>query len=145
MQISHSQFERDRAVQIEKYENLEKKQQDLIKTYEIKNVELQGQNDQLNQALSQGELGIREQVEHWKSQYYDMERQHADIQSELEKEKALWEGKFDFLEKQKDQAKKDNEDALKQFQQTVDQLQKSQNENKQKVEHNQGLMLSQIE
>ena len=94
---------------------------------------------------SQGELGIREQVEHWKSQYYDMERQHADIQSELEKEKALWEGKFDFLEKQKDQAKKDNEDALKQFQQTVDQLQKSQNENKQKVEHNQGLMLSQIE
>jgi hypothetical protein len=59
-----------------------------------------------------------------------MERQHADLQSELEKEKALWEGKFDFLEKQKEQLKKDNEEALKQFQQTVDQLQKSQNENK---------------
>ena len=51
-----------------------------------------------------------------------MERQHADLQSELEKEKALWEGKFEFLEKQKEQAKKDNEDALKQFQSTVDQL-----------------------
>jgi len=49
--------------------------------------------------LSQGEIGIREQVENWKGQYYDMERQHADLQSELEKEKALWEGKFDFLEK----------------------------------------------
>lgn len=45
-----------------------------------------------------------------------MERQHADLQSELEKEKALWEGKFEFLEKQKEQAKKDNEDALRQFQ-----------------------------
>jgi len=28
-----------------------------------------------------------------------MERAHADLQSELEKEKALWEGKFEFLEK----------------------------------------------
>ena len=55
-----------------------------------------------------------------------MERQHADLQSELEKEKALWEGKFEFLEKQKDQAKKDNEEHLKNFQTTVEQLQKSQ-------------------
>lgn len=100
---------------MEKYENLERSQQELIKTYEIENQKLQDQNDQLNQALSQGELGIREQVEHWKGQYYEMERQHADLQSELEKEKALWEGKFEFLEKQKEQAKKDNEDALRQF------------------------------
>jgi hypothetical protein len=54
-----------------------------------------------------------------------MERQYADLQSEFEKEKALWEGKFEFLERQKEQAKKDNEDALRQFQQTVEQLQKS--------------------
>ena len=74
-----------------------------------------------------------------------MERQHADLQSELEKEKALWEGKFDFLEKQKDQAKKDNEDALRQFQQTVDQLQRSQNESKTKHEHNHNSVLQQLE
>ena len=42
-----------------------------------------------------------------------MERQQADLQKKLEKEEALWEGKFEFLEKQKEQAKKDNEDALK--------------------------------
>ena len=59
-----------------------------------------------------------------------MERQHADLQSELEKEKALWEGKFEFLEKQKEQAKKDNDEALRQFKETVEQLQKSQNESK---------------
>lgn len=95
--------------------------------------------------MSQGELGIREQVEHWKSQYYEMERQHADLTSELEKEKALWEGKFEFLEKQKEQAKKDNEDALRQFQQTVDQLQRSQNESKSKHEHNHNSVLQQLE
>lgn len=74
-----------------------------------------------------------------------MERQHADLQSELEKEKALWEGKFEFLEKQKDQAKRDNEEALKQFQATVDQLQRSQSENKQKHEHNQGIYIQNLE
>ena len=102
IQQSQSQFEREKAVQIEKYENLERQQKELIKNYEIENQRLQESNEQLNQALSQGELGIREQVEQWKSQYYEMERAHADLQSELEKEKALWEGKFEFLEKQKE-------------------------------------------
>ena len=70
-----------------------------------------------------------------------MERQHADLQSELEKEKALWEGKFEFLEKQLQWAKKDNEYALKKFQITADQLQKSHNENKQKHEHNHAMVV----
>ena len=52
--------------------------------------------------LSSGELGIREQVEHWKSQYYEIERVHADLQSEFDKEKALWEDKFEFHKKQKE-------------------------------------------
>jgi hypothetical protein len=52
MQQAISQNDRDRAVQVEKYENLERSQQDLIKTYEIENQKLQEQNDQLNHALS---------------------------------------------------------------------------------------------
>jgi len=40
MQILVSQNERDRAVQAEKYENLERSQQDLIKTYEEENLRL---------------------------------------------------------------------------------------------------------
>jgi len=38
------------------------------------------------------------------------------LQTEFEKEKALWLGKFEFLEKQKEQYKKDNEDAHQLFQ-----------------------------
>lgn len=70
-----------------------------------------------------------------------MEKQHAELQSELDKEKALWQGKFDFLERQKDQAKKDHDEALLKFQQTVEQLQKSQNEHKSKHEHNTNAVL----
>lgn len=40
VQQSHSQFEREKAVAIEKYENLERQQKDLIKTYEVENQKL---------------------------------------------------------------------------------------------------------
>ena len=74
-----------------------------------------------------------------------MERAHADLQSELEKEKALWEGKFEFLEKQKEQAKKDNEEALQQFRQTVDQLHKTQNESKNKNDASHNTIMQQMD
>lgn len=107
---------------LEKYDNLQKKQEELIKNYETELQKYHEENEQLTNALSQGNLGHRDQIEHWKNQYYEVERQHADLNSEFEKEKALWQNKVDFLEKQKEQAKKDNEDALRSFQQTVDQL-----------------------
>lgn len=102
MQISQSQSERDMAVQIEKYENLERQQSEFIKSLEEQNKQLQDRNNELNEALSQGEMGIRDEIEHWKGNYFELERKHADLQSELDKEKALWKGKFDFLDKQKE-------------------------------------------
>ena len=81
-------------------------------------------------------MGLREQCEQYKTQYYETERALAELQSDFEKDKALWEGKFEFLERQKEQAKKDNADALAQFNKTVEQLQKAQNESKSKNEQN---------
>ena len=60
IQLTMSQKDREIAVQHEKYENLERNQSELIKQYEAENIKLQETNDQLNQALSQGELGVRE-------------------------------------------------------------------------------------
>ena len=48
IQQSQALNDRERAVQIEKYENLERSQKDLIKSYEIENQKLQEQNEQLN-------------------------------------------------------------------------------------------------
>jgi hypothetical protein len=73
------------------------------------------QNEELNEALSKGELGIREEIEEWKIKFYEADRNYSDLQTEFEKEKALWLGKFEFLEKQKEQYKKDNEDAHQLF------------------------------
>lgn len=37
------------------------------------------QNEELNDALSKGELGIRDEVEQWKIKYYEVERMYSDI------------------------------------------------------------------
>lgn len=103
-------------MQREKYENLERSQKELIKNLETELAKIQDQNEELNEALSKGESGAREEAEQWKIKFYEADRQHADLQTEFDKEKALWLGKFEFLEKQKEQYKKDNEDAHSLFQ-----------------------------
>ena len=74
-----------------------------------------------------------------------MERQFQDLNNNYDKDKALWDGKFKFLEQQKDQAKKDFEEAQKKFQSTVEQIQKAQAENKAKTENSHMNTLSQME
>jgi len=145
IQQIQSQNERDNAVALEKHENLEKQQRDLIRNLELDNHKLIEQNEELNEALSKGELGIRDEIEQWKIKFFEADRMYNDIQTEFEKDKALWAGKFEFLEKQKEQYKKDNEDQQALFQQTVDQLQRDSKDTKMKHEHNHNAVLNQLE
>lgn len=81
---------------------MERSQKELIRNLELDNAKLHEQNEELNEALSKGELGIREEMEEWKIKFYEADRNYSDLQTEFEKEKALWLGKFEFLEKQKE-------------------------------------------
>jgi len=45
----------------------------------------------------------------------EMERQYSDLNNSYDRDKALWDGKFKFLESQRDNAKKDFEDAQHKF------------------------------
>ena len=45
IQLSQSQADREKAVQMEKYENLERQQKELIQSYENENTKLRDQND----------------------------------------------------------------------------------------------------
>jgi hypothetical protein len=53
-----------------------------------------------------------------------MERQISDLQSTYDKDKALWEGKCQFLENQKENYKKDLQESQRKFEITLEQLQK---------------------
>ena len=85
--------------------------------------------------MSFDKQAIHDEVEKWRNQFLEMERQFQDTNNNYDKDKALWEGKFKFLEQQKDQAKRDAEEAQRKFQTTVEQLQKSQADNKNKIEN----------
>ena len=52
----------------------------------------------------------------------DLEREHADLQATYDRDKALWEGKCQFLEQQKETYKRDLLENQKKFEITLEQL-----------------------
>ena len=69
-----------------------------------------------------------------KSNLQELERELSEVSSLYERDKALWDGKFQFLEQQKDQAKSDLSEATKKFEMTLEQLQKRGSYEKDKIE-----------
>lgn len=73
----------------------------------------------------------------YKQDLQTAERELQDLQSNYDRDKALWEGKVLFLETQKDNYKKDLVESQRKFEMTVEQLQKRGDHNKEKTENNQ--------
>jgi len=72
----------------------------------------------------------------------EFERKNQDLVNTYDKDKALWDGKFEFLEKQRDQAKDDFSEAQNSFQKSIETMQRSQSDGKSKNEtqHNAQIM-----
>ena len=80
-----------------------------------------------------------------KTTMQDLERQLSDLQSTYDKDKALWEGKCQFLENQKENYKKDLIESQRKFEITLEQLQKRGNSAQDKYEYNQNALVKVIE
>ena len=77
---------------------------------------------------------MKKEIDKYKKLYYEIESQLTDSQAIYDKDKALWEGKFTFLESQRKQAKEDYADAQKKFELTLKHLQRHKNNDKQEIE-----------
>ena len=86
-----------------------------------------------------------ESIMQLKSTMQELERQLSDLQSMYDKDKALWEGKCQFLENQKENYKKDLIESQRKFEITLEQLQKRGNSVQDKYEHNQNALIKVIE
>lgn len=62
------------AVQREKHENFEQTQKDFINRLEDEVKKLKDENEHLNEIVSAGESGAREEAEQWKIKYYETDR-----------------------------------------------------------------------
>ena len=80
-----------------------------------------------------------------KASLQETERELQDLQSNYDRDKALWEGKVMFLETQKDNYKKDLVESQRKFELTLEQLQKRGSHDKEKNENNQQAMIKVIE
>ncbi len=49
-------------------------------------------------ALQGDKAQIQEEVERWRREYNELERQYTDLNNSYDRDKALWDGKFKFLE-----------------------------------------------
>lgn len=87
--------------------------------------------------LSQQQKNMSGDVEKWRVQNLQLEQEKNDILTNYDRDRALWEGKFQFLEQQKEQAKQDLVDALRKFELTLQHLQKARSGEKE--EHEQQL------
>ena len=67
-------MDREKAVLVEKYQNLETQQKDLIKTYESELIKLRETNDQLTRNLTLDKESIHGEVEKWRNLYLETER-----------------------------------------------------------------------
>jgi paraquat-inducible protein B len=80
-----------------------------------------------------------------KTTMQELERQLSDLQSTYDKDKALWEGKCQFLENQKENYKRDLIESQRKFEITLEQLQKRGTSAQDKYEYNQNAMMKVIE
>lgn len=75
--------------------------------------------------MAQEKRQLQQELEKFKQLNLTLEQEKSEIYTSYERDKALWEGKFQFLEQQKEQAKQDLVDALKKFELTLMHLQQA--------------------
>lgn len=140
-----TEMQKERAVLEEKLLHSEQKKDEIKAKLEQ---EIDGLKDQYENASGQvfkdREMLIYEH-ERMKNAFQEMEKQYGEVSSSYERDKLLWEGKFQFLEQQRDQAKSDNQESTRKFEMALEQLSKRGNAEKDKIETSQNMMMATIE
>lgn len=78
-------------------------------------------------------------------QAQELERELSDLQCAYDRDKALWEGKCQFLEQQKETYKRDLVESQRKFEITLEQLQRRGSLDKDKQESSQQALLKVVE
>jgi chromosome segregation ATPase len=140
-----SQLEKDKAILQEKLNSSEYKKGELEKKIASDQENFSAQLAQFKDSLTTDKKSSHVEVEKLRKMVQDLEHESSEVKATYEREKALWEGKFHFLEQQRDQTKSDLLDTQKKFELTLLQLQKVRNQDKEEIESSQTAIISSIE
>ena len=140
-----SKFEREKTSIIEKCNALEGKKEDMEKAHAEEITELNNQMTQLKESLNADKSGSAVENENLKKHQAELEKELLELQTNYEKDKGLWQGKWQFLEQQKNQYKTDLTESQKKFETTLEELRKRENADKEKYEKDKNTSLSTME
>ena len=140
-----SQLGKEKALVQEKLQTLESKMGETDQRLLSDNQNYVNQMNQLKDNFVSEKKLLMGEIDKYKNQYLQLEQDHSEIVSNYERDKALWKGKFHFLEQQREQAKNDLADAQKKFELTLAQLQKYRRADKEENESTQNALIASIE
>ena len=98
MARERASYEREQEILTIKYQNLEAQQDNLIRNQEVEIARANETIRQLQESLEGDKASISQELDKQRMQLQEMERQYQDAVNNYDKDKALWEGKFSFLE-----------------------------------------------
>ena len=138
-------LERENVVYKEKLDHMQQKLADLQSKFnnEVHHYNLMVTNLEENQESEK--KPILADLEKYRALYLQLENEKAEIMALYDRDRALWEGKFAFLQSQREQARQDLSDAMKKFEVTLLHLQKARNNDNQENENHLTDMLLSIE
>lgn len=140
-----STLEKEKSGLLEKIATLEAKRAEQEKKLLQDTQSASAQIAELKDRFQTERKQLNAEIEKYKTQFFQLEQDHAEINSNYERDKALWKGKFNFLEQQKEQAKTDLLEAQRKFELTILQLQKHRNADKVESENNQQALIGSVE
>ena len=104
-------LEREKAVLLEKTQNMETKMEESERLHEEETSRLKEQLQGVSSGVMKDRQALVEEADKLKKQILELEKENSEINSNYDRDKVLWEGKCSFLEQQKEQAKKDMQEA----------------------------------
>ena len=99
----------------------------------------------MRESASNEKRSLLIEIEHQRNSNIQLEGEKNELLTNYERDKVLWDGKFNFLEQQKEQAKQDLQESMRKFEQTLQHLQKARNNEKSHQEESVTEMLVSIE
>lgn len=98
----NASYERERAVWMLKLQNFENENESLIRNYERSIAQYRDENEQLLRIREQEKINAASDVDRLRRENNELSIQLQDQINNYDKDRSLWEGKFEFLEKQKE-------------------------------------------
>ena len=138
-------LEKSKGELLEKLNYLQKNSSENKTKLIEENEEMKDYIKNLEEKLLKEKTNLKEQIKIIKNEKYTLEMEYAEIEASYEKDKALWDDKFEFQNNQKDELMKENEHIQNNFDLMLRKIQKMRSNEKEDINNTQNVLITNLE